>query len=420
MVTYPVVRTTRRAWSASHAFEFIPGLTCVKPCPDPHKGQVDHSIKAVESVTLGASSRNWRKAIAAGSNAGSTLSGTRFAAVPHHGGYYYKLLDVGSCCSYGAASGAFGYESFPTVSSVASSTAAAIASEKLLGSYIAGRNSWRGGNFLAEFSETVHMLRHPIESIFGHTTHFVKSVHAIRHLKSRSSYGHKLGSLWLSFVFGWKPLFDDIHDANVSINKLADPSNHDSYRISGSGSVQTSAAAAGGALSLGVSNFTVYDRTLVSTWDQKYYGAIRARPESFATVAETFGISGYDIVPAVWEAVPWSFFVDYFLNVQQVLDSWRFATADLAWLMGGYKNTVTMIAGDSYKRADLDETKVLCLPSISGGKSRSIYKSRAPLISLPYPGFRFKIPGIGSLKWANTAALVAQIAGSRPRSFSTF
>jgi hypothetical protein len=378
----------------------------------------------VDTVTLGASPNDWRKLIALGSNASSGLSGTRHTYKGGGAGYAYGFTLAASSankCIRGTASGdmAFTATSWPSSpGGSANSDADAIARKRLLERYLNARKSWRGGNFLAEFAETVHMLRHPIESLFSSTSHFTRRVGGIKHLPPKA-YAGALGNLWLAWSFGWKPLFDDIRDANQAIQKLASGTGHDTMPLSASASASSSGLSDLTSLNCGsVNNYTgLWREQGRSHSTVKYYGAMRARPESFATVADTFGISPGDIIPAVWEAIPWSFFIDYFLNVQEVIDSWQYASTDFAWMNQGIKNRKSNLTYGAFSTANTIPVASRPWVSIGGGGSdkSTEFVSRAPIGSFPAPSFRFRIPGLSSLKWVNTSALIAQILASRPR-----
>lgn len=367
-------------------------------------------------VTRYGSPINWRDVIARSGNAGSVLTGSRRTCKAHYGTYYSSRTDGSGIYHFAAGCAVNPLTRIPLPNTSVSTQADDQARSKLLGNYINARNNWRGGNFLAEVGETINMLRHPVHSLFGNTTHFVNKVGGLRLLKNPRDYAKHLGNLWLAYSFGWKPLFEDIKDANKAISALQQSPRHDTIKINGSGRFE--GITSSGIVVLG--NFPGMDTTL-STYrfnrtssEVKYYGAVTARPPTLSTIAESFGVDPYDVIPAIWEAIPWSFFVDYFLNVQEVLDSMRYANSGLAWLMKGVRNTVTvkattpwissgMVAGTSYS------------PGISAEELKAVYVNRQPINDLPYPRVHFKVPGLGSLKWLNTAALISQIQRSKPK-----
>lgn len=426
--TYPLVKRTSVRVPYSWSYEYCNGGTPPFSCNAPVRGVTSGSISYEDTVTLGKSPDQWRKYLALGRNASSSLSGIeRTRSRPAGGSYSYNfgdnLLVTGSTkCIYGVAGGDLGFADtgWPAVpSGFADSLADSLAREKLLGKYLNARKTWRGGNFLAEVAETYHQLKHPIESLFGSTMRFARRVGGIRHLRGKQ-YAGALGNLWIAWSFGWKPLFDDIKDANEAINRLASGTDHDTLPISATGTVNSSIFT-GNTVGLAASpvplnSYCKFDRYSSSKSQVKYYGALRATPENFYTVADTFGVTPDDILPAVWEAIPWSFFVDYFANVQQVLDAQQYANSYLAWMNRGVRNSRTNTSSGWY--TDLTgippNQRPLVQPGVGGGSKTTTAKNRSIQGSFPVPPFRFKIPNFNSAKGLNVAGLAAQIAASKP------
>jgi hypothetical protein len=218
--------------------------------------------------------------------------------------------------------------------------------------------------------------------------------------------------LWLAYSFGIKPLVDDANDAWKACSALStDLGSTDTLPIVGTGLVRE-------LIDIKVNQGVPFAPHIVKDYRTdktslvRYKGAVIARPPGIRPILETFGVGFSDIAPAVWEAIPWSFLIDYFVNVGEVLDSARLAFAELGWLQSTVRNSYTVngSAVRPLKESGLDTTAY-------GGKSHvsATRVARAPISSFPYPGFHFKVPGVGSMKWCNVAALIAQISGSKPR-----
>lgn len=404
---YPVTRFTRHATDWSWKAYRSNGAT--------NSGKVH--FESVDQVTLGESPADWRRIIANGGSATSSLSGTKKRVISNMYGNGLSinastlppLVSIFEGCTKDPTS------YFPAGSSVNELKALDGARSKLLGSYLDARNNWRGGNFLVEVGETIKMLRHPIKSLFGDTVHFVRGVHKIRKVKDKETYRKRLGNLWLAYSFGWKPLFEDIKDANKAIMALAEKHRSDSIPIEGSGvaeSVLRNEIAQYGTFVFmqGSYDWLKFEKARSNA---HYHGAIHARPEKLSTVAESFGVDPWDVIPAVWEAIPWSFLVDYFLNVQEKLDAMRYASADLSWLELGTKNVHTVINNGWQLRTPLP-AKVTEIVAVAPIILETTDVNRSRVNSMPYPRFHFKIPKLGSLKWVNVAALISQISASRP------
>ena len=408
---YPKVKseTTSRVW-----YGYWDQWSDAEP-PVHTSGSFSDSMKTVDSVFLGPSPSGWKNSIWKGNNAGSVLIGQRVRIKAHSGSLTATARSFVKHPLVQRESGSAGMiVSQPApASSTMSASADTLARENMLKSILKLQNTWRGGNFLAEVAETIHMLRHPITGLFGHTSRFVSGVHRIRKIRDKKRYGQKLGNLWLAYSFGWKPFFEDIGDYNAAMIKLLHGTGYDSKRVTGTGRSETFTNR-GTDISVGLFfNYCLLDRWQKTYGAVKYYGAVHARPENLSTVADTFGVNAEDIVPAIWEAIPWSFLIDYFANVQQILDSMRFAKTNFAWLMSGYKNSVY----DCYSGWRVRPSAAVAYnisPGYAGASSEATYVKRMPIDQMPYVNLRFKIPKLGSLKWVNVGALAAQIRASKP------
>lgn len=379
------------------------------------------SVDTSSSVTLGLSPSNWRRVIANGGNATSPLSGYRrtIKCAPGSWNYHWEPFKAPNLY-YGSGDGPFLLSFIGGVPQLPSddidSSADQIARRKFLSKYLEKRGNWRGGNFIAEFRDTVHMLRHPISGLFDHTMAFANKVARIKNLwrHARHAYAQRLGQLWLSYSFGWKPFFEDIQDLNLAISALGNK--HDVIRIKGYGKHESYSCVPGITVTppIAIAGRTwLADRVDIQRREVRYTGALLARPTVYGQILDDFGIAPADILPAVWEAIPWSFFVDYFVNVGEMLDSMHYAQADFAWVNVGVKNTnFRQITG---LRPASNNPKVGYVNEVScNGAEASATRVKRGQSSVPYPSFRFQIPGLGSAKWLNIAALRAAISRSKP------
>lgn len=375
-----------------------------------------NSVKWADQVTLGPSPNGWKVAISQGNNATSVLDGYKqvhgCAGLDYsHRGTKPGLMDI--VITSGVNINAGSEVTYPAA--VVDPLATYLASKRLLGSIISQQSTWRGGNFIAEFAETVEMLAHPLKSIFSHTWTFVGNVGKLKKVYKRDPirYGRLLGGAWLAYAFGIKPLVDDANDAQAAVDNLREElGSFDSMAISGSGVAE-------GMLHVSAHTgvpkcpYAVYDEDRISRSRVKYYGALRATPTGWPQIAQNFGVGFTDIVPAVWEAVPWSFLVDYFVNVGEMLDSAKLAFVDLAWLNQGTQVSLETRTSAAYVSAAAAPNGYDVVPGGGAGVSKRVWKHRTAT-TIPYPGWNFRIPGLSSRKWCNVTALVAQIAGSRP------
>jgi len=119
-----------------------------------------------------------------------------------------------------------------------------------------------------------------------------------------------LGSAWLEFHFGWAPLVSDIHDSVQTMTRANfDPSS----RINGS----SSQTGQGFTINTNDEIHVHWDRWQAYANEHMSASVSVSNPNAF--LANQFGV----VNPAtlVWNLIPYSFVVDWFANVSQVLDS---------------------------------------------------------------------------------------------------
>jgi len=386
-----------------------------------YRGTVDETYNRNKEVTKGPDYWDWKSRLRAADNATTPLVGFK-SSVDRASPCVYRYVGKENDYTFGALVGDVYNPSFATPSTSIDSRADNEARSRLLSSYIEAQNSFRGGNFLAELGDTVRMISSPLKSIYRQTETFVGRVGKLKNVYRQDEfrYGKLLGGAWLAYSFGVKPLANDVNDLVKTINKMASDGFYEGrVPISGTGRDrgQYSQVLDGFAdiSPLGGPNSQTI-LTEVSSNSISYDGVVRARMGHNAVLQE-FGLDVFDIIPAVWEAVPWSFLVDYFTNTGEILDSLRYCNANLSWLKRTVRNSAVRDFGEPKMSSDASRDV-----SISGGRCHTtrVYVNRHPLTVMPYPQFHFKVPGFPSLKWANVAALTASIRASSPLSNKFF
>lgn len=421
LITYPRIK---EEWKSNwHGMNTSwTGIGSPGNCPAPVTGQFAYRHYVKDFVILGKSPDNWEQLLLTGGNAGSSMSGVRYFAYSREFSYQYFRdaynYPSDNRCQRGFATGSSGILPFPPLVSSINADADYRARQKFLGKSLDARKAWRGGNFLIEFRETIHMFRHPLTGLATNLSKFAKAVKKLNGLRS-NTYAKALGNLWLEYSFGWSPLFEDIKDINGALDKFRDGTYADSQRISATGYVEEQTNMAVGQtfpFDGGVANLAIYDSFSKFKAVVRYKAALKARPETVPNIADNFGFSAGDFLPAIWEGIPWSFFIDYFLNVQEQLDSCQLAFADYAWIMRGFVNTNSNIRTDM-RPSTLAAASAHYAVRAGGGSANSsvIYKQRDPQFGVPLPPWRFRIPGIGSLKWVNVGSLYTQFLASAPK-----
>lgn len=320
--------------------------------------------------------------------------------------------------------------------SLDSANAISAAKMRLLSAIRDTYRQFQGGVFFGELLETIHQIRHPAEALQRGLKTYKRDVQkrlakyvpgaltaATRkqlNTKHRNIANRIVKDTWLEYVFGWKPLINDIKDGARALA-------YKDYRIfiPVSGSGKSSSA----------SNFTVIGnntingmpidlgytvRGTVNCWLKGECGTDAAQ-RSVLNI-NRFGLNFWsEVAPTIWELIPYSFLVDYFSNIGQMIDGMSTQLSGVRWVCGIVKREVEVTLNYSrfnqglltgiYNTEDASFKTFLTEQtySYSGYTNTFSRVDRSAWtiedISLSLGDFRFRVPGVGSTRWLNIAAL---------------
>jgi hypothetical protein len=136
------------------------------------------------------------------------------------------------------------------------------------------------------------------------------------------------------------------------------------------------------------------------------------------------GFKPADWIPAVWEVVPWSWLIDYFANVQQILAAAATSTKDVTWVCKTVSTVTKHTLRSTFRTADCkaifaaNSFPVREISGSSGGSwdlTRTTVTRTVPLPgSLGVPPLYFKLP-VELGKLANMAAVLVSRRPSASR-----
>lgn len=381
----------------------------------PNTATIRAVLSKVDMVVKGPNVPDYRKAIADGRSATTSMEGSKYAYSAGSATYSKRIKPSSpyyasqGCSSFVKSHGQnLNSLVFVDASKTISAEAEGAAASQLLQSLISAQTSFRGGTFLAEFAETVRFLRRPLDSVTKDTWRLIRRVDSMKGLFRRDpgAYGDMLSNAWLSWSFGVKPAMQDVQELSNAIEKMRQLQQADTVAIRGTGrhrTVQTVALNQ----TTPYMDFSVHDVYLARDYSVRYRGAIRALPMGDAQLLSHFGFTPEDIVPTTWEMIPWSFLVDYFVNVNEKLESLRWATADIAWMQRTIRNSATRFT-TNLRPGTTPEIVTHYNVVARGGAAYSTHTwfKRQPWVYAPYPPWRFSLPvnpaqliNIHALKW---------------------
>jgi hypothetical protein len=272
----------------------------------------------------------WKEAILAGRDATTYLSDQQWlrqVVNPAHdfsyknGGYNYRQWQDWRGWELPYERSAISQEVADLVS--AADNEARTRAYKRLGTHFEGVTA------LGELKETLEMLRKPAKGLRSGLDNYIDHARRVRSKVVKTPrrgrhrrYADAISDLWLEYSWGWKPLKSDIEDAFAAFRERMDAP-----------ALQRFSAFAKRDR-LGYKHYrsgiaASYDNIYAHYWGiatAKYAGSARSLLTSDVDAMTSLGIYPAAFIPAAWNLCPWSWLVDYFTNVGDVLNCHAIAT----------------------------------------------------------------------------------------------
>lgn len=274
---------------------------------------------------------------------------------------------------------------------------------------------FKGLTFFGELRETIQMLKGRAMFLMKDIGQYAKRARALYRRNPGRRTVKDVGNLWLEYQFGWKPFVEDIEAGITALSQ----DRLEVVPITASASVLTGTSTASevmiGSQSCYAAMRTVKDFAKSSCRVRGVVDLSLITPVSTNDVvsADRWGLTLREFVPTVWELVPYSFLVDYFVNVGDVINSVFAEKRALRW---SNRTTKVISARDVYLgwpkwtaygtatgRHPFSPIKF----SPCGAKAtvKQIDRVSSPSLFVPIV---VQYPSLGSLRWGNMAALLTQ------------
>jgi hypothetical protein len=277
------------------------------------------------------------------------------------------------------------------------------------------QSDFSGPQFLGELRETVKMLRSPFKTLRERFGIFHKK---ISNPARRKNIANVISSSWLEFAFGVQPAVNDIS----SIAKLL------SSQLSkqpGLARVSATYSDDEGVEFWENHSFTgevgsnrLYTLRKLRHSRRYVVGVKRDFPSTFGLTLPAQNLIEYgkfdlaEVVPTAWELVPWSWLLDYVVNVGDLLACTYDYNSSVAWvnITDVDECNRTRRATDHYSNPSYREVL-----GVSQEIFWTLYKrvSRSGANGLGFPSLEFSLPSVGQANNALQAAI--QIASSNPK-----
>jgi len=279
------------------------------------------------------------------------------------------------------------------------------------------RTQMQGMIFVAEARKTMEMIRRPAKGLFQGLGDYMRSAGKRARNAPRKSRKKILADTWLEYSFGWVPLASDIADAVKAYKSLARKKVINRLTRTGKDVGESHDMD----LWIAGANIPVVRNTWVySTGSVRYIVGLRSQVTGFngtTEVLERFGFVAKQFIPTLWEITPWSFLVDYFTNIGDILDAAMTDQSDVIFV-----NKTVRTTHRTYRSVELDMKRLMSayggsldvLASGTAGQWSSlkttVTRGTSPLVSIP--NFRVEVPATVN-KWLNLGALAVTQGATR-------
>jgi hypothetical protein len=284
-----------------------------------------------------------------------------------------------------------------------------------------------GPTFLGQIRQTLRQFTHPLNALERGINDYLKAVKRANRgnrdanfTKKPKKYIRNLSSiasgLWLEYSFGWIPFFQDISDAREAYNDLLEKERTVTFSASGSDKHANSAVSAfqdAGPISSGL--WCMHTVRLTETDSVRYRGEFLAQAATSALDRfARYGFTPSEFLPTAWELLPWSFLIDYFVNIGDLINAAVVDTSSVKWVN---RSQIRQVDKFNVMSPSRDETKRLLknsgwvLDSYIASTSQCHWRRR--LVSrassgIPCPTLTFNLVS-SDTRLLNVAALLQEV-----------
>jgi hypothetical protein len=268
----------------------------------------------------------------------------------------------------------------------------------------------QAGTILGEMAETIHQIRHPASSIRDAIGGYLSSVKKRTRNKPRKTKRAVVADTWLEYSFGIIPLISDTRDVAKALAKasLQIPV----IKCSGTGNEESVTELPDASDS--ISNLVIrYRRRRKLVVTARTYGSVTMKTGGIPAFDESLGLTFQEFVPTIWNLIPYSWLVDYFFNVDDILSAATFCTSNIIFDGQSVKTSSTE---ECYDFQDVSVRNSFWKGSgVSAGTLglETTVFNRTNVVTYSVPTLAFSLPGVR--QFGNIAAVLA----GRSRSISS-
>jgi hypothetical protein len=282
-------------------------------------------------------------------------------------------------------------------------------------------SSFQSGQDIVEIHQTIESIIHPLASLRSHVSTYFRDLKKIKGRLSKirnptnrsASFKKALADTYLEWTFGWNPLAADIAAGIVDLSSQRN--RFESTPIKSKAKARYQFTLTDNVRGY-VEAFLLSHRLVTGEYSIRLIGSVNAYYNGSApSLAQNLQLLPEDFIPTAWNVLPYSFVIDYFLNVGDVIDAFSFPSAAIRWAVQTSRDTTrTLESFSQYLPAALAQfpppswsiTDIGCDASNLDVSVIKFTRTSVNPIAL-IPPLVFDIPPLSSKPWRNIVALVS-------------
>lgn len=375
-------------------------------------------LPATDSVTLSGPLDGWRNLIRNGDNATTSAFGTKWNSI--QGNSSIEVLRKNTLLPFPSGSrrtvitGNFPPLGLPSFALDMSDTSANNqALTRFYNRISSQETAFKGMVFTGELAESLAMIRRPAASLRRGIGDYLRNLRRLRNKSTKRARLKAVRDSWLEYSFGWMPLISDI-DSGVKAFYGSNLVRPIFKMLSAEGQSDEVFDLPFETTGVG-SNFNLLYRVrMTQSVNVRYRGVYDSRGGGIPD-SHHYGFRPSEFLPTLWELIPYSFLVDYFTNIGDIVSSWSYRFIGCRWSsrtiyrIGSYK-TIGMKVYPINEPYPYEHT-ILGADLGSSETSRHSFV-RTPSVVLGVPSLELQVPGMGT-KWVNIIALATDLKATR-------
>lgn len=195
---------------------------------------------------------------------------------------------------------------------------------------------------------------------------------------------------WLTYSFGFQNILLDI-DSLIRANERSVGMSSETTRVVGYCEVAPTGLPIVGLVGMSYWSNS-YCTVRSASYKSKYtFGiATKSIAKEYQSVTSQVGFSAESFIPTLWAAFPSSWAIDYFINVDNLLESWLNRRVVIKY--GSFSYKARQFAETSYGTKGEDSTRYFTCITLHTGMSETITYSRVPVGVLPSVDLSVTVP----------------------------